>query len=265
VWENHIRLNPLLVDFVRTNGNTLWNGIALNGLTIQNDSSIPYVAACAVTGAITSLDINESTRIEFNSLYFDLWINLHYGTPTTAVLVHELGHALGIGTGWHTHFYADNDCLYQYPVLSGDGGLPAQPHTQRPLWLNGASCIDHTYSQAQTAYNAMVGSERSRIPVEEDGGTGTYGAHWEMNTRPAIAPNFELPPGDVEYPGVNDIMVGWISNKPVSNVSIKFLLDLGYETNTSSIRPQSIILEAEPADIQYRCGNGLVSLPQTTI
>lgn len=68
------------------------------------------------------------------------------------VILHEMGHVLGIGTIW--------DSL---GLLAGDG-------TQNPRF---------TGPQATTAYNQIFGTNVTGVPVEQDGGPGTAYGHWD--------------------------------------------------------------------------------------
>jgi hypothetical protein len=132
-------------------------------------------------------------------------------------MIQELGHDLGIGTLWTT-----------------DG-----------FWLNGT-----TYNLTQSAYNSKYSITRSKIPVEDGGGQGTGGAHWENNYRAA---GYE--PGEPYYPAINDIMIGWISNLNITNISLAFLNDLGYNVIQNSVLAYSAVHE-EYNDIPVHCRCG---------
>jgi hypothetical protein len=68
-----------------------------------------------------------------------------------SVVLHEMGHVLGIGTIWE-----------ERGLLSGRGG-------SNPIF---------TGSQARAAYNQLFGVNASGVPVEATGGSGTAYAHW---------------------------------------------------------------------------------------
>ncbi len=68
-----------------------------------------------------------------------------------SVVLHEMGHVLGIGTIW------DNKDL-----LSGEGG-------SNPIF---------TGTRATAAYNQLFGTNARGVPVENTGGSGTAYAHW---------------------------------------------------------------------------------------
>jgi len=67
------------------------------------------------------------------------------------VIVHEIGHVLGIGTLWQAK------------------GLLVGAGTSNPVF---------TGAQAVSAYNAIFGTSAIGVPVENSGGDGTRDAHW---------------------------------------------------------------------------------------
>jgi len=68
-----------------------------------------------------------------------------------AVILHEMGHVLGIGTIWQSS-----------GLLTGFGG-------SNPLFIGAA---------AVTEYNALFGTNVTGVPVESGGGPGTAYGHW---------------------------------------------------------------------------------------
>jgi len=86
-------------------------------------------------------------------------------------------------------------------------------------------------SPTPTPSNFPVGGTRSQIPLEDSGGAGTAGAHWENTYRSA---SYRGSNG-FSYPGVsNELMVGTISpgqSRILSKLSIGALLDFGYIEN----------------------------------
>jgi hypothetical protein len=104
------------------------------------------------------------------------------------VVLHELGHVLGIGTLWN----------YKRSLLVGAG-------TDNPYF---------TGSSARTAFNAAGGTlfTGDAVPVENSGSTGTRDAHWRGSIFGA-----ELMQGFAQAGGM-----------PLSRVTIASLADLGY-------------------------------------
>lgn len=104
------------------------------------------------------------------------------------VIFHEMGHVLGIGTIW------------SYKNLKG--GTASDPR--------------YVGSSAISAYKTLGGSEAS-IPLENTGGSGTFGAHWR------------------ESIFSNEVMTGYLNSgvNPISIISIASMIDLGYSVDLS--------------------------------
>ena len=200
-----------------------WNGIALVQYTeffntLDGANYTNTIAACGVPQYVDLVPSGAS--VQFNSVSYALWINTAYATntngvgPLTAaqwidVLTHELGHALGIGIFWGSDYAA------------GGAVVPVNN------FLNGGS-----YSQAQSAYNAVTGLTRSKVPLEDAGGGGTVSAHWENNNRTSSYTGG----GGVSYSGLFDeLMIGAINLADTSftfkltQLSLKILVDFGYQ------------------------------------
>jgi hypothetical protein len=236
IWNLLLRYNPIVYNLIKEN-KPEWNGLALNKYSQFNDPAVFYVAACGPTETI-DITNNNPNNIKFNSVTFSLLVNEYYlnnqdillsSADWINVMVHELGHALGIG---------------YWKLLDS-------------YWLDG-----NEYTLAKNAYNTITGhiGARYRIPLEDSGNPGTASAHWENNNRSSEYPNSD----GFSYPNCNfDVMVGYItigSPKPISNLSKQYLVDIGYESLTSS--PPSIVIEQsnimindnEPVVIQNMCG-----------
>jgi leishmanolysin/Big-like domain-containing protein len=120
-----------------------------------------------------------------------------------AVILHEMGHALGYGTIW-----TDLNLLAD-PSLSGG----TDPH--------------FTGGQATAAFNAVGGASYEaslKVPVENTGGLGTADSHW----RESVFGN-ELMTGFVDA-GVN----------PLSRVTVGSMGDLGYSVNLADADPYTL-------------------------
>jgi hypothetical protein len=111
------------------------------------------------------------------------------------IIMHEIGHVLGIGSFWEPNI--------DYIELTTDGyyGFPYQ----------------HQYANdAHVNYGGLGSSAR----VEDGGGAGTKGVHWDESTY-----DYELMTGYVE--------AGMVSNK-LSQITIGALRDIGYAVNLSA-------------------------------
>lgn len=96
----------------------------------RQDSSLPY------TG-LMEFDIDDVSSLEADEQFED-------------VIVHEMGHVIGIGTIWD-------------PLLEGN-------NTQDPKFLG---------NEATNAYNEIFLDNESGVPVEADYGPGTAYGHWD--------------------------------------------------------------------------------------
>ena len=126
------------------------------------------------------------------------------------VILHEMGHVLGIGTLW------DFQGLLVDPSLTA-GGVPnpgADPH--------------FTGSQAIAEFNDAGGSAYAgeKVPVEDTGGVGTADAHWRESVLD------------------NELMTGFIGSgvNPLSRMTIASLADQGYPVNLAAADPYSFLL-----------------------
>lgn len=133
----------------------------------------------------------------------DLALLLAQGTLDNVVL-HEMGHILGIGTLWN----------YQRQLLVGAG-------TDDP-YFNG------TEARAQFTSTAGFGYAGVGVPVENAGSTGTRDAHW----RRSVFGN-ELMQGYAQ-PGA----------MPLSRVTVGSLSDMGYVTAMSGADSYSFLTAA---------------------
>ncbi len=106
------------------------------------------------SGGVTSYGVMSFDSADVNS--FDL----------SSVILHEMGHVLGIGTLWS-----------RFGLVNYSSGCPSNPRYSGP--------------SAWSEWNALGGS--GDIPVEQDGGGGTACGHWDEETF-----NAELMTGYVE-------------------------------------------------------------------
>jgi len=117
--------------------------------------------------------IRSSTRLPYHGyMQFDTadLASMERNGTLLGVVIHEMGHVLGIGTVWAN-----------LGLISGAGG-------SNPLFVG---------AQATAAYNQIFGTAASGVPVENTGGAGTHDAHW----RESIFGS-ELMTGWINYSGM---------------------------------------------------------------
>lgn len=110
------------------------------------------------------------------------------------VVLHEIGHVLGIGTLWEMMGLLEDKAAESDPDLDP--------------WFSG--------TQAIAGFNDVGGNDYTdgnKVPVENTGGSGTRNGHWRQSVLD------------------NELMTGWISggsSNPMSLVTVGSLADLGY-------------------------------------
>lgn len=129
------------------------------------------------------------------------------------VVLHEIGHVLGIGTLW-SYF----DSLTETYVDLSDNNL---------------NKILYTGTNAVREYrNYMKNQSLVGLPIEDDGGSGTAGGHPEEGFEWGTSLNNRFIDGML-HDGLNDeLMSGWSEGgtvvMPLSRITIGFLDDMGF-------------------------------------
>lgn len=118
-----------------------------------------------------------------------------------SVILHEMGHVLGIGTLW------TYSSLLQSPSSAG---------STLDTYFSGANGI--------TGFNNIGGSTYTggnKVPVENTGGSGTMNAHWRESVL------------------ANELMTGWLNagSNPLSELTVRSLADMGYTVNSAGADP----------------------------
>jgi len=129
------------------------------------------------------------------------------------VLLHEIGHILGIGSFWY---------LTGCPKTSYDD--------------NGTTKYYYTGTNAFREYKLHFGNNTLvGVPIEDDGGAGTAGVHPEEGPEGGISSDNRYING-IFHPGLDtELMTGWLDGSPVSTplsrITLGFLEDMGYTVN----------------------------------
>ncbi|WP_420125026.1 leishmanolysin-related zinc metalloendopeptidase [Longimicrobium sp.] len=147
-----------------------------------------------------------------------------------AVILHEMGHVMGIGTLWSERG------LLQSP--SGSAVLDT--------WFSGA--------QALIGFDAIGGSTYTggqKVPVENTGGVGTVNGHWRETVL------------------WRELMTGYVDTglNPLSVLTVRSLADLGYTVDVSRADPFSLspTLQAGPRGPRLDLGNDIWNGPRFTM
>lgn len=138
--------------------------------------------------------------------------NLEAGGGLNAVILHEMGHVMGIGTLWSYLGLLQN---------------PSSAASVQDTYFTGA--------QALVGFNAIGGSTYTggqKVPVENTGGAGTRNGHWRESVL------------------ANELMTGYLNNgsNPLSVLTVRSLTDLGYTVDVAAADAFSLTLSVRDAD-----------------
>ncbi|HSU17598.1 leishmanolysin-related zinc metalloendopeptidase [Longimicrobium sp.] len=151
----------------------------------------------------------------------------------SAVILHEMGHVLGIGSLWQPHFSLVQNAS---PV----GGPPLD------TYYSGTNGI--------AGFNSIGGSTYTggnKVPVENTGSSGTINVHWRESVL------------------ANELMTGYANAgpMPLSLLTVRSLQDFGYTVNTGAADAFFLTLSARqgPAPGAIPLGNDVMDLPLTSV
>lgn len=143
------------------------------------------------------------------------------------VVLHEIGHILGIGPFWSTSYSA--------PL-----GTYTENSTTK-YYYTGTNAVEQYKSYlTNPEKNLILG-----IPIEDEGGTGTQNVHPEEGLETGVSTDDRYI-DNVFHPGLNtELMTGWMEGSPddtpLSRITLGFLADQGYNVNYSDAESFSII------------------------
>jgi len=210
-WRRVVKFDPNVLAAIRQYINPNFMGLILDSIEFRDDPTGGWAAAC---GPKTYIDIYNRNDVKFNTYEFRLLVNTaelsfenNLNPKLVDIFIHELGHALGIGIYWTYDQRVDNP--------------------QPPVWyyrpwhfLKGEA-----YPNAMKAYNDKFKfrQPRSHIPINWTG-IGEDG-HWAdiRNTTTKFT---------TYHPVIEDDIMSYYRfytiEKPITNLSIKWLEDIGY-------------------------------------
>ena len=131
------------------------------------------------------------------------------------VILHEMGHVLGIGSLWQPIPPANSRNLLSFTTNPPGQNCRESTAFSQPPGFTGSAAI--------AAFAALGRS--GNVPVEDQNGPGTQCSHWDEEYFSTELMTGFLGPGDVN---------------PVSNLTIASLQDLGYVVDFSQAEPYSI-------------------------
>lgn len=148
-----------------------------------------------------------------------------------SVILHEMGHVLGIGTLWE------------------DFGLLMNPSTT-------GGTLDTYYRGAggRLGFDANGGAGYTggqKVPVENSGGAGTMNAHWRESVL------------------ANELMTGYLGagSNPLSALTVNSLVDIGYTVDPASADNFSVglSLRAPGSDTRLKLHDDVLRTPRYTL
>lgn len=157
---------------------------------VRNSTSLPVIGTMR-------FDVADVVSLESRGLF-------------NSVILHEMGHILGIGVLWQTKGLLQN---------------PSTASSTLDTFYSGVNGIAGFDEIGGTSYTGG-----SKVPVENTGGAGTINGHW----REAVLRN-ELMTGTINSAGGN----------PLSALTVRSLLDLGYTVNTANQDPFFLTLSVQ--------------------
>jgi hypothetical protein len=166
--------------------NATYRGQTVDDLLI-NASSISIDGVSGILGQAGPDAFRSGSALPYHGvMQFDSadMANMERNGTLFSVVLHEMGHVLGVGTLWE-----------DLGLLSGAG-------TSNPIF---------TGAQATAAYNQLFGTSARGVPVENTGGSGTRDSHWRESTFTSelmtgwVGPGTNLPLSTITIGSLADI------------------------------------------------------------
>ena len=180
---------------------------------------IDYISNINTLGSTRIVNINSNIFGETIPTHGEIIMNAYHVeqfdyNKIYYTFLHEFGHLMGIGSLWY---------IYNSPINKYiEDGIEKK-------YYMGKNAV-REYKRYFNNSN-LIG-----IPVEDDGAEGTVDVHPEEGD--LVSSNLEISKNDrylngIFHPGLdNELMTGWLNNKPsMSRITIGFLEDLGYTVN----------------------------------
>ncbi|MBT3277869.1 MAG: PEP-CTERM sorting domain-containing protein [Phycisphaerales bacterium] len=209
-WENYISGYQPGININADGNSPIVITVNLDYIDGAGDAEGNILGSAGPTRGYVNYNDTGYTFTTEGSMTFDTYdLDMMVAQPNNYfenVILHEMGHVLGIGTLWGP--------AYNDVYIEGSG--------------------EYTGASALAAYQAEFDPEATFVPVELDGGSGTANSHWnEVGDEDALTSQFNLE-------SMNDeLMTGWASGDMyVSNVTLGSLEDIGYSVNYNEHAPE---------------------------
>jgi len=229
IWESIITDWTDGANLVSVNGGNSFYNIGDNMSSIFINASLTNIdGAGGVLGSAGPSELVNDGNVwlaSHGNMNFDTAdvANLDANGTLEDVILHEMGHVLGIGTLW----------------------------TINSLYVNNTG--EYSGANALAQYQVEFDNSATFVPVELDGGPGTANGHWDEGNLTVIDPN------NVNFGRTRSgaLMTGFLdTNDPyISNTTGGTLQDLGYDVNFGAI--QGI---PEPGSVALIVSIGLIGL-----
>ena len=157
------------------------------------------------------------------------------------VMLHEIGHILGIGTYWN---------------MSGSPVIGYLDGSETKYYYTGEHAVREYKSYIPEIQDTIVG-----LPIEDNGGSGTQNVHPEEGEEGTASSDNRYINGYF-HPGLdNELMSGWMESypdsTPLSRITLGFLEDMGFIVNYNQVDDYQIILNQNYVSSVYNMSNWL--------
>lgn len=205
-------------------------------IDIAYNNTASWLAGASIT-SYTYVDSNASNNTLGNKYPStgNMVFNMAFGQPAYGVIVHELGHLLGIGSMWNN---TTNTLISDF-----QGDTTNRIYTGTHAYREYKSYL----KEANFDTSGIIG-----IPVEDDGGSGTEYVHLEEDAFGILSTKSRIYNG-VYHPGLwEEIMTGY-ANKTMylSRISVGLLEDLGYVIRNYKLA-DAYQIKRESIQIKYK-------------
>ena len=187
--------------------------------------SVHQITTGGITGSFGDIVPYVGNIIISSSKMYTLKTTNHNGGKSSLyhVLLHEIGHILGIGTLW----WDGDENRTGSPLTSYDDNGTTK------YYYTGTNAL-REYKSYFAYYNGSYNDSFVGIPIEDDGGSGTAEGHAEEGVSLVSADNRYI--NGIFHPGLGtELMTGWLdeapASAPLSRITLGFLEDMGYTVN----------------------------------